>query len=54
MVKAVLFDDVPDVVRQRMARIRKKDTKPELVVRRLAAPAGLSVPAAPPRYARHP
>jgi len=36
MVKAVSFDNVPDVVRQRMARIRKKDTKGELVVRRLA------------------
>jgi DNA mismatch endonuclease (patch repair protein) len=35
MVKDVLFDDVPEVVRRRMARIGKKDTKPELVVRRL-------------------
>lgn len=30
------FDNVPETVRLRMARIRKKDTKPELVVRRLA------------------
>lgn len=35
MVKAVPFDDVPDVVRRRMARIQKKDTKPELAVRSL-------------------
>ena len=34
--KAVHFDDVPDVVRHRMARIRKKDSKPELAVRRIA------------------
>lgn len=34
--KARSFDDVPDVVRRRMARVRKKDSKPELVVRRLA------------------
>ena len=30
------FKDVSAVVRQRMARIRKTDTKPELVVRRTA------------------
>jgi DNA mismatch endonuclease (patch repair protein) len=30
------FDDVPDVVRHRMARVRKKDSKPELMVRSLA------------------
>jgi DNA mismatch endonuclease Vsr len=29
------FDDVPDIVRARMARIRKADTLPELVVRRV-------------------
>src|SRR3712207_3762290 len=30
------FDNVPEVVRLRMARIRGKNSKPELVVRRLA------------------
>lgn len=30
------FDDVPDVIRRRMSRIRAKDSKPELAVRRLA------------------
>lgn len=30
------FDDVPKVVRDRMSRIRGKDTKPELAVRRAA------------------
>lgn len=30
------FDDVPEVIRRRMARVRKKDSKPELVVRSLA------------------
>lgn len=29
------FEDVPDIVRRRMARIRKVDTGPELAVRRL-------------------
>lgn len=31
-----MFADVPQEVRKRMARIRKADTKPELVVRSLA------------------
>lgn len=31
-----LFEDVPEIVRRRMARIRKAHTKPELVVRRTA------------------
>lgn len=31
-----MFPDVPDVIRRRMARIRKVDTKPEIVVRQLA------------------
>lgn len=30
------FENVPDVVRRRMRRIRKKNTMPELTVRRLA------------------
>src|SRR5712691_459321 len=30
------FPDVPQPIRARMARIRKRDTKPELVVRRCA------------------
>jgi DNA mismatch endonuclease (patch repair protein) len=30
------FHDVPEIIRRRMARVRKKDSKPELVVRRLA------------------
>lgn len=30
------FDDVPEVIRRRMARVRKKDSKPELAVRSLA------------------
>ena len=30
-----MFDNVPGTVRRRMARIRKIDTKPEMVVRRL-------------------
>lgn len=30
------FHDVPEVVRRRMARVRKKDSKPELIVRKLA------------------
>jgi DNA mismatch endonuclease (patch repair protein) len=30
------FEDVSSIVRARMARIRKADTKPEMVVRRLA------------------
>lgn len=34
--KATRFDDVPDVIRSRMARVRKKDSKPELAVRSLA------------------
>lgn len=34
------FPGVPDVIRQRMARIRKTDTKPELVVRRLCHALG--------------
>lgn len=35
-----LFDDVPDMVRRRMSRIRGKDSKPELAVRRLAHSLG--------------
>ena len=34
------FPDVSDVVRRRMRRIRKADTKPELFVRRLAHSLG--------------
>ena len=34
------FPDVSDVVRRRMRRIRKADTKPELFVRRLAHALG--------------
>jgi DNA mismatch endonuclease, patch repair protein len=34
--KTSQFHDVPEVVRRRMARVRKKDSKPELVVRKLA------------------
>lgn len=30
------FSDVPDVVRQRMSRVRKTNTKPELLVRQIA------------------
>lgn len=30
------FDAVPDVIRRRMARIRKADSRPEMAVRRLA------------------
>lgn len=30
------FSDVPDVVRQRMSRIRKTGSKPEMLVRRMA------------------
>lgn len=30
------FDDVPDVVRRRMSRIRKTGSKPEVLVRRIA------------------
>lgn len=30
------FDTVPDVVRRRMARIRKADSRPEMAVRRIA------------------
>ena len=33
---AAEFPDVPHVIRARMAKIRKRDTKPELVVRRCA------------------
>jgi len=36
MGDAKLFDDVPAVVSRRMSRVTKKNTKPELVVRRLA------------------
>jgi DNA mismatch endonuclease (patch repair protein) len=34
--RAAEFPDVPHVIRKRMAKIRKRDTKPELVVRRCA------------------
>ena len=34
------FSDVPDSVRRRMASIRKVDTKPEMIVRRLAHALG--------------
>lgn len=34
------FADVPEIVRRRMARIRKTDTEPELMVRRLARRLG--------------
>jgi DNA mismatch endonuclease Vsr len=34
--KPSAFPDVPQEIRKRMARIRKADTKPELIVRRLA------------------
>jgi len=34
------FPNVPDVVRRRMASIRSRDTKPELIVRRLAHACG--------------
>jgi DNA mismatch endonuclease Vsr len=30
------FEDVPDVVRARMSRVRKSGTKPEMLVRRIA------------------
>lgn len=30
------FDDVPDVVRRRMSRVRKTDSKPEVRVRKVA------------------
>lgn len=33
MAKAAQFPDVPDKIRRRMARVRKTDTKPELIVR---------------------
>lgn len=36
MKRNVMFLDVPDVIRHRMASIRKVDTKPEIVVRKLA------------------
>lgn len=34
------FPDVPDVVRRRMSLVRKTDTKPEMLVRRLAHSLG--------------
>ena len=34
------FPHIPEPVRKRMARIRKTDTKPEMVVRRLAHALG--------------
>jgi DNA mismatch endonuclease, patch repair protein len=39
-MKARSFDDVSPVVRARMARIRKKDTTPELLVRQAAHALG--------------
>jgi DNA mismatch endonuclease (patch repair protein) len=30
------FDDVPDEIRRRMSKVRKKDTKPEILVRSAA------------------
>lgn len=30
------FDDVPDEIRRRMSKVRKKDTKPEVLVRSMA------------------
>ena len=36
----MIFHDVPALVRRRMARIRKTDTKPELIVRRLVHKLG--------------
>jgi DNA mismatch endonuclease (patch repair protein) len=36
----VIFEDVPALVRRRMARIRKTDTRPELMVRRLVRRLG--------------
>lgn len=30
------FPDVPDVIRQRMSRVKKTNTKPELIVRQIA------------------
>jgi DNA mismatch endonuclease (patch repair protein) len=36
----VPFDAVPDVIRRRMSRIRKTDSRPELIVRRLVRRLG--------------
>lgn len=41
MRKPSQFADVPDVVRRRMARIRKAGTHPELVVRRIVRALGI-------------
>jgi DNA mismatch endonuclease (patch repair protein) len=34
------FENVPDVVRRRMSRIRKRDSRPELIVRRIVTQLG--------------
>lgn len=40
MPRTTTFPDVPPVVRQRMARIKSRGTRPELTVRRLAHALG--------------